>query len=70
MGVDYLRSNELVEVEVTEAILGHSTASGVPRRTSMARTLFAVDELAGFIVACGKVRPDGLESLQPRSVRK
>jgi predicted hydrolase (HD superfamily) len=36
----------------------------------MSKHLFAVDELAGFIVACAKVRPDGLASLEPASVEK
>ncbi len=36
----------------------------------MAKALFAVDELAGFIVACCKVRPNGIGDLQPKSVRK
>ena len=36
----------------------------------MARYLFAVDELAGFIVACCKVRPNGIQDLTPKSVKK
>ena len=36
----------------------------------MARCLFAVDELAGFIVACCKVRPRGIADLKPKSVKK
>ena len=54
----------------TDAILGHATYSGVPRETPMAKTLFAVDELAGFIVACAKVRPSGIADLEPKSVKK
>jgi predicted hydrolase (HD superfamily) len=34
------------------------------------KTLFACDELSGFIHACGLVRPDGIETLEPKSVRK
>lgn len=59
-----------MDEEIIDAILGHADYSGTPRITPMARTLFAVDELAGFIVACGKVRPDGLASLEAKSVRK
>jgi len=70
VGVDYLRNNTDVDEEVIEAILGHATYSGVPRTTDMAKTLFAVDELAGFIVACGLVRPTGLEGMQAKSVKK
>ncbi|MDQ3440621.1 MAG: HD domain-containing protein [Planctomycetota bacterium] len=59
-----------VDEEILTAILGHAEYSGTPRETPMAKALFAVDELAGFIVACAKVRPDGIASLEPKSVRK
>ena len=55
---------------VIQAILGHAEYTGTPRTTPMAKVLFAVDELAGFVVACAKVRPDGFASLAPKSVRK
>ena len=56
--------------EIRTAILGHATYSGVPRETQMAKTLFAVDELAGFITAVAYVRPTKLEGMAPKSVRK
>lgn len=59
-----------VDSEITRTILGHAPYTGVPRDSDMARTLFAVDELAGFIVACAKVRPNGIEDLTAGSVRK
>lgn len=69
-GVAYLRTLG-VDDEICDAILGHySEKTGVARETRMAKALFAVDELAGFIVACAKVRPDGLASLEPKSVVK
>ena len=53
------------------AILGHANYSGVPRDTPMAKALFAVDELAGFLVACALVRPSrSLQDLEVSSVRK
>ena len=53
------------------AILGHATYTGVPRDTPVARALFAVDELCGFLVACALVRPSrSLADLGVRSVRK
>jgi putative nucleotidyltransferase with HDIG domain len=53
------------------AILGHATYSGVPRDTAMARALFAVDELSGFLVACALVRPSrSLTDLEVSSVKK
>jgi putative nucleotidyltransferase with HDIG domain len=53
------------------AILGHASYSGVPRDTQMARTLFAVDELCGFITAVALVRPTKrLADVDPRAVRK
>jgi predicted hydrolase (HD superfamily) len=56
--------------DVRLAILGHADYTGVPRDTLMAKSLFACDELAGFITACSLVRPDRIQSLEPRSVRK
>jgi predicted hydrolase (HD superfamily) len=59
-----------VDEDILTAILGHADYSGVPRESSMAKALFAVDELAGFIVACAKVRPEGVATLEPKSVKK
>ena len=53
------------------AILGHANYTGVPRDTPMARALFAVDELCGFLVACALVRPSrSLYDLEVSSVKK
>ena len=53
------------------AILGHASYTGVPRDTPMARALFAVDELCGFLVACALVRPSrSLQDLEVSSVKK
>jgi predicted hydrolase (HD superfamily) len=53
------------------AILGHATYTGVPRDAPMARALFAVDELCGFLVACALVRPSrSLQDLEVSSVKK
>jgi predicted hydrolase (HD superfamily) len=70
VAVKVLREQHGVDEEILTAILGHAEYSGTPRETPMAKTLFAVDELAGFIVACAKVRPDGIASLEPKSVKK
>ena len=56
--------------DVTDAIAGHATFLGVPRESQMARTLYAVDELSGFIAACALVRPTGIEGMTPKSVKK
>ena len=56
--------------DVLEAIKGHANYLGVPRETLLAKTLYAVDELSGFITACALVRPEGLEGLKAKSVRK
>jgi len=69
VGVDHLRSLG-VDEEITTAILGHAEYTGTPRETPMAKSLFAVDELSGFIVACAKVRPEGIADLTPKSVKK
>ncbi|MHB8516640.1 MAG: HDIG domain-containing metalloprotein, partial [Dehalococcoidia bacterium] len=57
--------------EVTTAIMGHAEYSGVPRETPMAKTLFAVDELTGFVTAVALVRPNkSIFEVEPPSVRK
>ena len=70
VGIEHLRERGDVDEGIIEAILGHATYSGTPRTEPMARHLFAVDELSGFIVACCKVRPNGIEDLAPKSVKK
>ena len=69
VAVEHLRGLG-VDEEILTAILGHAEYSGTPRMTPMAKALFAVDELAGFIVACAKVRPNGIADLEPSSVKK
>jgi putative nucleotidyltransferase with HDIG domain len=56
--------------DVIDAVAGHAEFMGVPRETQMAKTLFAVDELSGFIAACALVRPTGIEGMKPKSVKK
>ena len=56
--------------DVIGAVAGHAEYLGVPRETRLAKTLYAVDELSGFIAACSRVRPTGLEGMKPKSVRK
>jgi putative nucleotidyltransferase with HDIG domain len=56
--------------ELIDAVAGHATFLGVPRETEMAKALFAVDELSGFIAACALVRPTGIEGMKPKSVKK
>jgi predicted hydrolase (HD superfamily) len=69
-GVRILAARGLPD-DMQRAILGHATYTGVPRDTDMARALFAVDELCGFLVACALVRPSrSLADLEVKSVRK
>ncbi|MGI9556349.1 MAG: HD domain-containing protein [Solirubrobacterales bacterium] len=56
--------------DIIDAVAGHADFLGVPRETRMAKTLFAVDELSGFVAACALVRPTGIEGMKPKSVRK
>jgi putative nucleotidyltransferase with HDIG domain len=56
--------------ELVEAVAGHASFLGVPRVTPLAKTLYAVDELSGFIAACAMVRPTGIVGLTPKSVKK
>jgi putative nucleotidyltransferase with HDIG domain len=69
-GVKLLRERGLSE-DQCRAILGHASYSGVPRDSAMAKTLFAVDELCGFLVACVLVRPSrSFTDLEVSSVKK
>jgi putative nucleotidyltransferase with HDIG domain len=68
-GAPILREEGYPE-EVVEAVLSHANHLDLPRDTPLKKTLFACDELSGFVHACGLVRPDGIEKLEPRSVRK
>ncbi len=53
-----------------DAVAGHAEYLEVPRETRLAKTLFAVDELSGFVTACALVRPTGIEGMKVKSVRK
>jgi putative nucleotidyltransferase with HDIG domain len=56
--------------ELIDAVAGHAPYLGVPRETPLAKTLYAVDELSGFVMACAYVRPTGIHGLTPKSVKK
>jgi putative nucleotidyltransferase with HDIG domain len=56
--------------EVVVSVLSHAEHLELPRDTHLKRTLFACDELSGFVHACGLVRPTGLIGLEPKSVKK
>src|SRR6266567_240700 len=68
-GAPILREEGYPEV-VVEGVLSHAEHLAMPRDTPLKRTLFACDELSGFVHACGLVRPTGLDGLEPKSVRK
>jgi len=68
-GAPILREEGYPE-EVVETILSHAEHLALPRDTLLKQTLFACDELSGFVHACGLVRPTGLDGLEPKSVRK
>jgi predicted hydrolase (HD superfamily) len=71
-----LKGNEILKErgyseEIRKAILSHAEYSGVPRETPMEKSLFACDELAGFITAATLVKPSkSLAELDAKSVRK
>ncbi len=69
-GAPILRERGYPE-DVVAAILGHSNETGVKRETAMARALFAVDELTGFVTAVALVRPSkSIVDVETKSVRK
>lgn len=58
------------EEKIAHAISAHYTKWNVSYETLLDKALLACDELTGFVVACCQVRPDGIESLTPKSVKK
>ena len=68
-GASILREEGYPE-ELIVSCLSHAEHLELPRDTQLKKTLFACDELSGFIHACGLVRPTGLDGLEPKSVRK
>jgi predicted hydrolase (HD superfamily) len=58
------------EERIAYAISAHYTRWNVPYESALDRALLACDELTGFVVACCLVRPEGISTLEPKSVRK
>jgi len=56
--------------EIIEAIMGHGNHTGVKRESVMAKVLFGVDELSGFVTAVARVRPGNFDGMKPKSVNK
>jgi putative nucleotidyltransferase with HDIG domain len=60
-----------VDAEIRRAILSHANYSGVSRDSQLEKTLFACDELAGFLTACTYVKPNrSIHEVETKSVRK
>jgi putative nucleotidyltransferase with HDIG domain len=59
-----------VDPVIVRGIASHADFLGVSRDSLMEKTLYAVDELSGFILACAYVRPEGIHGLTPKSVKK
>jgi predicted hydrolase (HD superfamily) len=68
-GSEILREKGYSE-DMIVAILGHAPHTGIPRESQMAKVLYAVDELCGFIMACSLVRPNKISDLEASSVKK
>lgn len=64
------RLNEMGEDKIAHAISAHYTKWNVPYTNLLDKALLACDELTGFIIACCQVRPDGIATLEPKSVLK
>jgi putative nucleotidyltransferase with HDIG domain len=56
--------------EFVRAVASHADFLGVSRDSALEKTLFAVDELSGFVMACAYVRPEGIHGMTPKSVKK
>ena len=59
-----------VDPVVVRAIASHADFLGVSRDSALEKTLYAVDELSGFVLACAYVRPEGINGMTPKSVKK
>jgi putative nucleotidyltransferase with HDIG domain len=68
-GAPILREEGYPDV-VVDAVLSHAEHLSMPRDTMLRKTLFACDELSGFVHAVALVRPTGLDGLEPKSVKK
>ena len=68
-GAPILREEGYPE-QIVETVLSHAEHLALPRDTPLKKALFACDELSGFVHACARVRPNGLEGLEPKSVKK
>lgn len=57
--------------DIVEAVLGHGDHTGVPRTSDLARTVYACDEMTGFVIAVALVRPNrSLDEVDARAVTK
>jgi putative nucleotidyltransferase with HDIG domain len=56
--------------QLVRGVASHADYLGVARESPMEKTLYAVDELSGFVLACAYVRPDRLDGMTPKSVKK
>jgi predicted hydrolase (HD superfamily) len=66
--VDWLRQQG--DEELAHAVAFHQTAWNLPPNGPLDKALLACDELAGFVIACCLVRPEGIATLEPKSVKK
>jgi putative nucleotidyltransferase with HDIG domain len=69
MALEELRKQGFSE-EFVRAVASHADFLEVSRDSPMEKTLFAVDELSGFVMACAFVRPEGIHGMTPKSVKK
>jgi putative nucleotidyltransferase with HDIG domain len=69
MAIEELRRRGYPD-EIVRAVESHAEVLGVSRESLLDKTLFACDELSGFIAACAYVRPEGIGGMKPRSVKK
>ena len=69
-GIIVEKLKNMGEDRIAHAISAHYTKWGVSYDTLMDKALLACDELTGFVVACCQVRPDGISTLEAKSVIK